>query len=277
MTPREREPLLGLLLSMVLPGLGLVYAGKLLRGLCALLIVVLPSAGLVWYYLQPNVIIGRLWFVPFLVPAVLEALVLVDSYRQVVKYNTVHKLNRVISPGIFTLLVCGMASAAFAVNFAYVGLFLTQKTFVMSYIVPPDSMAPSIYKGERVLVDISAFKKTGLKRGSVIIYRSPKNTDKVYMHRIIGLPGESVLLKDQRVVINGAVVKEPWCERIRYYNRGDFGKPKKPVIVPSDSYYVLGDASANSNDSRFFGFVPKSNLIGHVYKIYYPFNRSQPL
>ena len=277
MTSRAREPLFGLLLSIVLPGLGLVYAGKLLRGLCAFLAVVLPTAGLVWYYLQPNVSIGRLWFAPFLVPAILDALVLADSYSQIVKYNKLHNLTRAISPGIRVLSILGIVCAVTAANFVCLGLMFVQKTFVISYITPPDSMAPSIYKGERVLVDIKAFKRSGLKRGSVIIYRSPKDPGSIYMHRIIGLPGESVLLKDQRVVINGAVIKEPWCERIRYYNRGDFGKQKKPVIVPAGSYYVLGDASASCIDSRFFGFVPKSSVVGHAYKIYYPFSRSQPL
>jgi signal peptidase I len=245
--------------------------------LCAFLIVVVPSAFALWYYLQPEVVFNWFLFAPISVLVFLDLLVLADSYRQVVKYNVSRKLIRTISPGTMILLCCGIASSVLAVNFVYLGLAYVQKKFVRSYIAPPDSMAPSIYSGERVFVDINAYRKAGPKRGSVVLYRSPKSPAKVYMHRIMGLPGESILLKDHRVVVNGAVIKESWCERIAYYNRGQFGKQKKPVVVPADSYYVLGDSSANSNDSRFWGFVPRSNLIGHAYKIYYPFSRSKPL
>ncbi|MFA5101345.1 MAG: signal peptidase I, partial [Candidatus Omnitrophota bacterium] len=220
MTSRAREPLLGLLLSMVLPGLGLVYAGKFLRGLCAFCIVVFPGAGLVWYFLQPQVVVSRLWFAPFLVLVVLEVLVLADSYRQVVKYNVSHKLTRTISSGMAVLLFAGMAVAVLAVNFFFLSGMFIGKTLVNSYVAPPDSMAPSIYAGERVLVDINAYKKSGPGRGSVVIYRSPKDPAMVYMHRIMGLPGESVVLKDHRAVVNGVVIREPWCDRVRYYNMG---------------------------------------------------------
>ncbi|MDP1854133.1 MAG: signal peptidase I [Candidatus Omnitrophota bacterium] len=59
-----------------------------------------------------------------------------------------------------------------------------------------------------------------------------------------------------------------------YYNRGDYGQMNNPVTVPEGQYYVLGDNSASSNDSRYWGFVPKENLIGKIYKIYWPLNRS---
>ena len=277
MNNRVREPLMGVLLSIVLPGLGQAYAGKIVRGVIALLAVTLPLAGLIWYFLQPGVKIGFLSLVPFLAVLALDALIITDSYIQVMKYNAAHDLKSSLSPRLTVLLVAGIASALLAVNFVYLGVRVIDKTFVTSFIVPPDSMAPSIYSGERVFVDIGASGKSDMKRGSVVVYRSPILKRRVFIHRIVGLPGESVELKDHRVVINGVPIKESWCARINYYNRGTFGQKKKPVIVPPDSYYVVGDASANSNDSRFQGFVPKSALIGRVFKIYYPFDRSGPV
>jgi signal peptidase I len=277
MNNRVREPLMGALLSIVLPGLGQVYAGKIMRGAIALLAVTLPAAGLMWYFIQPGVKISLISFLTFLVPFAIDVLVIADSYIQVKKYNTAHDLKRSLSHGGVILLIAGFLSALLAVNFAYIGVMLIDKKFVSSFTVPPDSMAPSIYAGERVFVDISASGRTDIKRGSVVVYRPPNLKGKVFIHRIAGLPGESVELKDHRVVINGVPVKESWCVRISYYNRGKFGQKKKPVIVPKDSYYVVGDASANSNDSRFQGFVPKSALIGRAFKIYYPFHRSGPV
>jgi signal peptidase I len=277
MNNRVREPFMGALLSIVLPGLGQLYAGKIVRGVIALLAVTLPAAGLTWYFFQPGVKISLLSFLTFLVPLAIDVLVIADSYIQVKKYNAGHNLKSSLSPGLTVLLVAGIVSALLAVNFAYLGVLLISKILVTSFIVPPDSMAPSIYAGERVFVDISASWKSDIKRGIVVVYRPPNLKGKVYIHRIVGLPGESVELKDHRVMINGVPIRESWCARVNYYNRGKFGQKKKPVTVPPDSYYVLGDASANSNDSRFQGFVPKSALIGRAFKIYYPFDRSGPV
>jgi signal peptidase I len=276
MNNRVREPLMGALLSIVLPGLGQAYAGNIKRGAIAFLAVTIPTAGLMWFFLQPGVKVGLL-LVPFLALLAFDALIIADSYIQARKYNAAHDLKSNLSRGHVILLVAGIVSALLAVNFVYLGVRVINKTFVTSFIVPPDSMAPSIYAKERVLVDIGASAKSDMKRGSVVVYRPPDLKGKVFIHRIVGLPGESVELKDNRVVINGVPVKEPWCVRIHYYNRGKFGQKKKPVIVPEDSYYVVGDASANSNDSRFRGCIPKSALIGRAFKIYYPFNRSGPV
>jgi signal peptidase I len=277
MDNRSREPLLGLLLTIVLPGLGHVYAKQLLRAIVAFVVVIAPAAGLVWYFVQPGVKISPFWFIPFLVPFAAQVLVAADAYRQVVKFNRSHQYVRTLSPWIMALLGCGIVSAVIAVNFAYVGISFILNSFVMPYRTPPNSMAPTIYENERVFIDLNAYKRSGPSRGSVILYRSPEIRGRVYIHRVMGLPGESVELKDHRVVINGKPLKEPWCERIRYYNRGKFGQKKKPVTVPKDSYFVVGDASASSNDSRFWGFVPKANLIGRVFKIYYPYDRSGPV
>ncbi len=147
-----------------------------------------------------------------------------------------------------------------------------------SFTALPDSMEPTIYAGDRMLVDLTAYKMAVPKRGDVVVYRYPKNPAKCYFHRIVAFPGESVELKDHRIRINGVELKEAWAIKVRHYNGGKLAKKgMKPVIVDPDSYYVLGDNAARSEDSRAWGFLPKKNVIGKAFKIYYPFDRLGPV
>ncbi|MFA5117528.1 MAG: signal peptidase I [Candidatus Omnitrophota bacterium] len=277
MNKKAKEPLMGVLLSVVSPGLGQVYAGRQARGVSAFVLTIAPAAGLLFYFLQPAIKISRHWYIPFFFPLILYFIAAVDAYIQVRKYNLARKLSADTHPLRMIIYIIGILSCLAIVNPVYLGKVFIENNLIRSFSAPPDSMAPAIYASERVFVDLRGYKKSGPTRGDVFIYRSPENPGEVFMHRIIGLPGESVELKEHAVLINGAKLRESWNKRIRYYNRGKFGKKGLPVTVPQDSYYVLGDYSAGSNDSRFRGFVPKGDLIGRVIKIYYPFNRSGPV
>ncbi|MFA6216938.1 MAG: signal peptidase I [Candidatus Omnitrophota bacterium] len=274
MNQKAKEPLMGMLLSVVLPGLGQMYAGRLIRGIIALVLTILPTLGLLFYFLQPAVKISRHWYIPFFLPLVLYFVAVVDSYIQVRKYNLAHKLSSDTRLVRIIIYIVGILSCCVIVNPVYLGKVFIENNLIRSFTAPPDSMAAAIYTGERVFVDLKRYKKSGPQRGDVFVYRPPEKPGEVFMHRIVGLPGESVELKEHAILINGAKIKESWNMRNRYYNRGKFGKKGSPVTVPQDAYYVLGDYSAGSNDSRFWGFVPKGNLIGRVIKIYYPFTRS---
>ncbi len=274
MSKKAKEPLMGVLLSVVSPGLGQMYAGRLIRGVSALVLTILPTLGLLFYFLQPAIKISRHWYIPFFFPLIFYCAAAADSYIQVRKYNLARKLSADTHPLRMIIYIIGILSCLAIVNPVYLGKVFIENNLIRSFPAPPDSMAPAIYTSERVFVDLRGYKKSGPKRGDVFIYRSPEKPGEVFMHRIAGLPGESVELKEHAILINGAKIKGSWNMRIRYYNRGKFGKKGLAVTVPQDAYYMLGDSSAGSNDSRFWGFVPKADLIGRVIKIYYPYHRS---
>jgi len=83
-----------------------------------------------------------------------------------------------------------------------------------------------------------------------------------------------VTIKDGKIFVNGAPLETPKVFKdTYYYNRGEFGKMGAVIKVPPDEYFALGDNSASSRDSRYWGFVPKKNLIGKALVIYWPLTR----
>ena len=156
-------------------------------------------------------------------------------------------------------------------------LFLACGCDVKAYKIPTENMTPTLLPGDRILVDRSAYANGGPKRGDIIVFKYSVNPQRAFVKRLIGLPGETVEIRDGRVLIDGkALDGEPFAG-IHYQNAGNFGSAGKPVTVPEHYYYALGDNPAKSHDSRYWGFVSREALIGKATEIYFPFGRRRPL
>lgn len=160
-------------------------------------------------------------------------------------------------------------------------LALFIRTFVVqAFKIPSGSMIPTLEIGDHILVCKFLYgikipvvnhwlvRFSDPKRGDIIVFREPKNRDKDYIKRVIGLPGDRIEIQKQKVIINGEVFSDPYGN----YIEGAFRHPIKkfgPVVVPEKSLFVLGDNRDRSSDSRAWGFVPYSLVKGKAFIIYY--------
>lgn len=100
-----------------------------------------------------------------------------------------------------------------------------------------------------------------IERGDIVQFRYPKDPERFYVKRIIGLPGDTVEIKDGGVFVNGALIDEPYIDP--EYNQVKLTLP--PQVIPSGHYYVLGDNRDNSSDSRYWGTVEEGLIEGRLY------------
>jgi signal peptidase I len=138
-------------------------------------------------------------------------------------------------------------------------------TFVVqAFYIPSGSMEPTLMIDDRILVAKFAYRLGSPHRGDVIVFRYPLNPQRDFVKRVIGLPGDRARLRDGVVYIGNQAISEK-----SYTIKPDFGN-YGPVTVPPNHYFVLGDNRNNSEDSRFFGYVPRGNIIGKAVFIYWP-------
>jgi len=156
---------------------------------------------------------------------------------------------------------------------------------VQAFKIPTGSMRMTLIEGDLILVNkfiygakvpFTNYRLPALrqpKRGDVVVFIYPEDKKKDFIKRLVGLPGETVEIKGGSIYINDKPVTEAIFNQIYYFNKGDFALSGKKIVVPLDSYFVLGDNSASSKDSRFWGFVPKTDLLGQAMVIYWPLPR----
>ncbi|HXH37572.1 MAG TPA: signal peptidase I, partial [Thermoanaerobaculia bacterium] len=125
------------------------------------------------------------------------------------------------------------------------------------YVIPSSSMVPTLVPGDHIVVTPYRFSAKPL-RGDVIVFRSTRGADELLIKRVIGTPGDLVETRGGQVVVSGHAVPEPY---IAAQATTGFVSPQ---IVPADCYFVLGDNRADSLDSRSWGVLPRSLVVGRA-------------
>jgi signal peptidase I len=136
--------------------------------------------------------------------------------------------------------------------------------FVMQgYRVTGSCMEPHLFTGERVLAYKLAYAVHAPRRGDIVIFAYPPDPRQTFVKRVIGLPGETVAIKSGQVFIND----KPLPESYRVFAaHGDWG----PQFVPHDQYFVMGDNRDVSDDSRYWGDLPRHEIVGRAVACYWP-------
>ena len=156
---------------------------------------------------------------------------------------------------------------------------------VQAFKIPTGSMRQTLLEGDLILVnkfiygvrapftDIRLPALAEPKRGEVIVFIFPGDRKKDFIKRLVGLPGDVIEIKSGTIFVNDKPLITPEFSQRYYYNKGDYAELNKKITVPKDCYFVLGDNSASSMDSRYWGFVPRKDLLGKAMVIYWPPNR----
>lgn len=147
-------------------------------------------------------------------------------------------------------------------------IFLVIHFTVQNYMVEGTSMQPSLNTNQFVLVNKLAYLFHAPERGDVIVFHWPRDTTKDLIKRVIGLPGDTIVITGETVQVNGVVLKEPYI--LKPLNPGG-----QRLVVPPNDYFVLGDNRPVSDNSRDWGYVPRSYIIGKAVLVYWPVNNWQ--
>ena len=150
-------------------------------------------------------------------------------------------------------------------------LALVIRAFVVeAFYIPSGSMEPTLQVGDRILVNKFIYRFRDIQHQDLVVFKYPLDPDRDFIKRVIGIGGDNIQIEDGMVLVNEEPLDENYLEN-RAYN--DYG----PVAVPEDHFFVLGDNRNNSEDSRYWGFVPRKNMVGEAFVIYWPLDRIQLL
>jgi len=165
---------------------------------------------------------------------------------------------------------------------AFILAMIIRAFVIQAFKIPTGSMRQTLMEGDLILVnkfiygakipftDLRLPKLRQPKRGDVIVFVYPEDGKKDFIKRLIALPGERVEIKNGTIYINGEPLLDSLFSQNYYYNRGDFAPYGETITIPEGNFFVLGDNSASSKDSRYWGFVPQENILGEAIVIYWP-------
>jgi len=151
-------------------------------------------------------------------------------------------------------------------------LALIIRTFIITpFKIPTGSMEPTLKPGDKIFVNRLIYRIRKPKRGDVIVFRYPEDPKRDFIKRLVGFGGETIEIAEGKVIINGEAIDSPDIfKEISYENRGAYGALDAQITIPDDCYFVLGDNSKSSRDSRYWGFVPYKSLLGRAFVIWWP-------
>jgi signal peptidase I len=257
----QRRPLTALILSFLTAGLGQLYNGQLKRAvsfyLLGLLVIIIVSfSGLLFSFF------GMLTCAAILIGYTI--FVMIDAFINAKRLHTIKPKGY----NKWYLYLVIFLINAFLIN-PLIKSFIPP---VKAYKLPAGSMAPTLMVGDHIIVDKKCYTNKNPERGDVVIFPDPKDPKKDYVKRAVGLPGETIEIRENQVYINGQPLEESYIQAPGKLTDSTYrvaGSEFGSVTVPDGKLFVLGDNRDNSLDSRHFGFVDMALLKGKALYIYW--------
>jgi signal peptidase I len=139
--------------------------------------------------------------------------------------------------------------------------------------IPSSSMVPTLRIGDRLIVEKVSYRQHGPQFGDIVVFQPPEQlleqgyqSDQAFIKRVIGLPGQTIEVKQGKVWVDGNALNEPYIAAPPTYTMA-------PIVVQPGMIFVMGDNRNNSNDSHVWGLLPQKNIIGRAWERFFPFDR----
>jgi signal peptidase I len=174
--------------------------------------------------------------------------------------------------------------------------FFVRTFVVQAFKIPTGSMENNLLIGDHLLVNKFIFAPTAtrlerallpieqIRRGDILVFKFPEDPERDFIKRVIGLPGETLEMRDKKIYINGTPIDEPYVHFIFPvegqgtpgvdFTESGVQRNYGPVVVPDDQYFMMGDNRDNSEDSRYWGFMPRDYVKGKALFVYFSFGES---
>lgn len=158
-------------------------------------------------------------------------------------------------------------------------IFLVIYVFLFRpFEVKGESMFPTLHNNEYVLTNLIVLRFGNPQFGDVVVFESPTEPEKDFIKRVMGVPGDQVMVKNGDIYRNGKILDQSdFLEPTVTTHGGAFMKEGIEVTVPEESYLVIGDNRDYSSDSREWGFVKKTGIIGKAFFVYWPLGELKPI
>jgi signal peptidase I len=275
------RPWVGVVLSFFITGASQFLVSNKFIGIGWFVIIGLLSFGSMFCLASPSIPGDMPAFILLAITSVLWIIMLVKSYRPIPRF-------RWTGWACFIFLILLLEA-----------LDLGEEKIVRPFKMPTSSMAPTIQGntkradgtavgGDHIFAEEYAYWFSKPQRGDIVVFKTtdistslPEN--EFYIKRITGIPGDVLSVQDGHLFNHGQRVAEPVSlanfvisspGRAQFFSQLYLAKATDTFVVSNDCYFVLGDNTTNSIDSRFFGAIPEKNIIGRVSKIYWPLNRA---
>lgn len=183
-------------------------------------------------------------------------------------------------------------------------LLFATTVLIQSFVIPTVSMEDTLLRGDHLLVDKLAYAPGGIvskyllpyrqvRRGDIVVFRWPGDIRQNYVKRVIGVPGDRLRIVQKQLILNGKTVREPYAQHksamFDWYRDYFPGEPnvqlgeaalemlersvvKGDLVVPAGEYFVMGDNRDNSQDSRYWGLVPRANIVGKPLLVFWSYD-----
>jgi len=275
---RPRRWWIAALLSYLAPGLGQVYNGQATRGLLLYCLYSVWASILFISTLNamkhdfPRFTVQLIFFFVLILFFIL-VFIIFDAYRYAKQTHGQYHLKAYNRWVIYVV-------AAFVVQ----GVLYSVKQTIRDMIIRPYritsvSMSPTIRVGDFLLNNKLFYSTNNIRRGDVVFLKYPRNETVTYIKRVVGLPGDTLRIRDKVVYINGSRLDEPYVrhgDSLFFTERSSRRDNLGPLIVPPDHYFVMGDNRDRSFDSRFWGAVAREKIKGKAGPITWSWEGSFP-